>query len=272
MQLESTDTSQLQLESTDTSQLQLESTDTSQLQSESTDTSQLQSESTDTSQLQSESTDTSQLQSESTNTSLLATVKDQLGPDLVLPSRWTDVSGDSQELRLCVVTHQGAADAPCPLVISHSVVVDTSRSWKVHVHGHLVDTTAIPLLADTPSTLDGSSTTSLLQKISRLNICAGNPDPKFIDLAKTRKNAQFLSASKSVVAYLDRSACVSVNCQYYAVTVRCTKCHLLTCKVRCQECLDYRRTLNLFQSRLTQKDTAKASTSVNHRYSLALLQ
>ena len=46
-----------------------------------------------------------------------STVKDKLG--------WTDVSGDSRDLRLrgCVVTHQEAADAPCPLVITHSVVV-----------------------------------------------------------------------------------------------------------------------------------------------------
>ena len=184
---------------------------------------------------------------------------------MVIPSKWTDVSVDSPDLRLCVVTYQGAADAPCPIVVTHSLVVDTSRTWKVHIHGHLVDTTVIPLLADTPSTLDGSSTSSLLQKISELNICAGNPDPKFIDLEKARKNAQFLSTSKSVVAYLDRSACVSVNRQEYAVTVRCTKCHLLTSEVRCQECSDYRRTLHLFQSHAVLRDTAKTSTSVNYR-------
>ena len=184
---------------------------------------------------------------------------------LVVPPNWTNVFKDSLDLRLCTVAYQEDESSP-PLVVTRSVVVSsTNRTWRVHVHGHLLDPSAVPLLADIPSTLDSSTTSLLLQRLGELNICIGNPEANFIAIGRSKKNGQFLSADKIIVAYLDSNACVTVDGQEYPVTVRCSKCHLLTERVRCQECLRYRKILLAHHSRAVRDLPAQKSKRVNYR-------
>ena len=75
-------------------------------------------------------------------------------------------------------------------------------------------------------------------------MCIGNPEQKYVALGETKKNGQFLSEEKDVVAYMDRNACIVGADQQYTSTVRCSKCHILTNGMRCSVCATYCRSLN----------------------------
>lgn len=94
------------------------------------------------------------------------------------------------DLRLCTVDSHEAESSP-PLVVTWSLVVSNdSRTWRLHIYGHLLDPLVIPTLADIPPTLDTSTTSLLLQWLVELNTCSGNldPEPKFVALVKAKKN------------------------------------------------------------------------------------
>lgn len=194
------------------------------------------------------------------------TAEEDWKADLVIPPSWIDVSGSSLDLRLCTVAYQETESSP-PLVVTRSLVVSYScRTWQVHIHGNLVNPSIIPTLADIPSKLDATTTSLLLQRLSKLNACSGNPEANFTALANAKKNQQFLSTNKAVVAYLDASAWVTANGKVYPVTVRCSKCHLLTAEVHCQECHRYRNVLRARCSRALQDSPAQKSKKINYRF------
>ena len=166
---------------------------------------------------------------------------------------------DSDELRLCRVSHQEVTQCP-PLVVSCSLIVKADHSWILHVHGHAVDPTLTPSLAEIPSLLDISSMSTLLQKVSSLNTCVGNPEAKFVALCETKKNKQFLSASKQVIAYLDSGISVILNGQEYPSTVRCSSCSLLIDGIRCEMCTKYCK--NLLTSISRQKNSTEEDSQL----------
>ena len=104
----------------------------------------------------------------------------------------------------------------------------------------------------------------VLNLLNDLNTCVGKPEPKFILLRNTKKNGQFISGEKEIVAFLDTSACVYVNAEAYSVTVCCVKCHLLTTGERCLVCTKYRKNLIAQYSRTTQATQTKSS-KINYR-------
>ena len=154
------------------------------------------------------------------------------------------------------------------MAVTRSIVVKADYSWILHVNNHHVDPQNISLLVEVPPILDADSTASLLQTVCKLNTCAGNPDPKFINLAKSKKNGQFLSNKKEVVAYLDSGFCVLVDGQQYVSTVRCSNCQLLTDHVRCTYCVVYRSTLISMCYRLEKCNSSITSKKTNYRYVL----
>ena len=114
--------------------------------------------------------------------------KEELFKTIELPPNWTNVSDVSSDLRLCVIGYQECEDSP-PLVVTRSLVINGSQqTWQVHIHGHKLDPSVISNLADIPNNLDVNTASILLNRLSELNICAGNPEPKFISLGKTKKN------------------------------------------------------------------------------------
>lgn len=126
-----------------------------------------------------------------------------------------------------------------PLVVTYSLIVKQDHSWVLHVHGHLVDPVNVPSLQSFPSSLSSDLTSLLLHQLGDLHTCIGNPEEKYIALAESKKNRQFLSEEKGVVAYVDRSVCIVVGNQTYASTVRCSKCYILTSSMRCSVCATY---------------------------------
>ena len=138
----------------------------------------------------------------------------------------------------------------------------------LHINNHHVDPQSISSFVEVPPLLDAISTTSLLQTVCSLNTCAGNPDPKFVTLAESKKNGQFLSIKQKVVAYLDSGFCLLVDGQQYASTVRCSNCHLLTDRVRCTNCGVYRSTLISMSYCFEKRNATIQSKTTNYRYFL----
>ena len=75
--------------------------------------------------------------------------------------------------------------------------------------------------------MDCELTPRLRSRVSELQTCAGNLELKFTLLGEAKRNGQFLSTEKEVVAHVDRNAYVSISGEQYASTIHCSKCHLL---------------------------------------------
>ena len=182
-----------------------------------------------------------------------------------IPEGWTTLPHEI-ELRLCKISSQDMLSVS-PLLVTRSLVIKADCSCLLHVNNHRVDLNNISLFVEVPPlSFDAILTTSLLQTVCNLNTCAGNPDPKFINLAKSKKNGQFLSSKKEVVAYLDSGFCVLMDGQQYVSTVRCSSCHLLTNHIRCTDCDVYRSTLISMCYRLEKRSTSILRKKTNYRY------
>ena len=171
---------------------------------------------------------------------------------------WTDVSSESEQ-RFCEVTRQDILDTP-PLVVAHSLDVQPDSLWMVHVHGHQVDQAHILSFLEVPSEICPATTATLLSTVATLAVCVGNPESRFVELAK-QKGGNFLSSTGEVAAYIDKIACVSAEGQQH-LTVRCADCQLLVSKEmdssRCSVCEKYRKTLYVLLNRASQEvDTTR---------------
>ena len=184
--------------------------------------------------------------------------------EVLLPPHWIDVTFGAPDLRLCHITYQDLTEA-APLVVTRSLIVKQDHSWVLHANGHLVNPANVPSLQSFPSSLSNDSISLLLSQLGDLHTCIGNPEQKYMALAETKKNRQFLSEEKDVVAYMDRNACVVVGDRQYASTVRCSKCHILTNAMRCSVCATYRRSLNAQCSRAARFSNSVRSKKINFR-------
>ena len=64
-------------------------------------------------------------------------------------------------------------------VVTHSVTVSENLSWRVMVHGSLVDKEKCSALPETIKTKLAVS--RLLQVVDGLSVCAGHPEVHFVD-------------------------------------------------------------------------------------------
>lgn len=147
-------------------------------------------------------------------------------------------------------------------MVTRSLVInEATRLWQVHINGHPVDPVVVPQLVDLPAKVNSTSASVLLHYLTMLKTCAGNPDPTYVALGKSKKNAKFMSADGKVVAYLDSNACVYVGEECYPVTVRCSACHLLTDTVHCDICHQFRHNLCAQHSRSLRIRSASKNTN-----------
>ncbi len=146
-----------------------------------------------------------------------------------------------------------------------SLVIKADLSWILHANGHHVDPQRIPPLVDIPPLLDVTAATSLLHSLSILNICVGNPDPRYTDLCKSKKSCRFVSPTNEVVAYLETVFSFSIDDQIYLSTIRTTSCHLLSAEIRCCVCCKYRSNLVAMAYRW-EKRTKDRNIKTNYQY------
>ena len=84
---------------------------------------------------------------------------------------------DFPSIRSCKVTDT-ASSAAQPLIITHSIIVQSDFTWKVFVHNHEVKKCSA--LCSIPSQLDETSILKLISLVDRLHVCPGHPDSKLI--------------------------------------------------------------------------------------------
>ncbi len=146
------------------------------------------------------------------------------------------------------------------LIVSRSLNVRDDISWVVHVNGHRVEPDNVPSIARVPPLLEVSSIVNILQFLSQLKTCIGNTDSKCIEMAKTKKNAYFLSCENDVPAYLKTCFPLMIDSQQYLNTVRTATCRLLSTEPRCCNCTKYHSTLIAMSFR--QKRLWKGATQL----------
>ncbi len=184
---------------------------------------------------------------------------------MTIPHGWIVVPHHT-ELRLCQISWLELSNVSPPTVI-RSLAVKADYSWVLHVNGHPVDPQKIQSLVDIPPLLDVTSAVHFLQCMSDLQTCVGNPDPRFVDLAKSKKNGHFLSRKNEIAAYLETGYSFLIDDQQYFNTVRTTSCHLSSPEIRCSECQGYRSIITAMTYRWEKrnKNTNTPTRKTNYR-------
>ena len=83
-------------------------------------------------------------------------------------------------------------------------------------------------------------------------VCAGNPDPRFVTMAESKKG-KFLTSAGEARATTESAFPVWLNGERYTTTIRTTSCEILTRGVKCSVCNDYRGQLLAAYSRFVRK-------------------
>ena len=185
----------------------------------------------------------------------------------LLPS-WTDQTQTSDEsnvesIRLCKIDSLPSSSTQ-PLVITHSLVVNTDFTWKLIVHGHEVLHVSTPLLSAIPEHLNKQSLAHLLTAIDSAIIFPGNPDERFIEMAKSHKG-KLLTKSGEIRAYTDSGFPLSIEKNVVSTTIRTSGCEIVTIGGRCSKCNNYRRQLRMAHSRHSRKSSDSLKFT-NNRY------
>ena len=187
----------------------------------------------------------------------------------VLPENWT-LKLENNKLTICKLQcFNHVPSTKQSIVISHCVEIDNDLSWQLFVHGHRVDipsSMSLHICDGTMSTVDKLN--QVIQKISTLNVCAGHPENRFLEVCKSRKG-QIMNHSGDVVAYRDDYCPVTLHGELYSSTIRSTKCELLANDVKCSACKKYRGVLRSMHNRSLKQDNEKrsdVSSHTNYRY------
>ena len=151
------------------------------------------------------------------------------------------------------------------------MTVCSDLSWHVHVCGQLLNPADSEVFSDLPQCVtDIHSLLSILQQVASALICAGNPDPSFIDLIE-REGGSFRGENKEIVATLDDTCNVTVSGCRYERTIRTQECDLLCrpCsagekRVRCQRCSRFRAHLRVKRSRHNNSDPSSSTADNSH--------
>ena len=151
-----------------------------------------------------------------------------------------------------------------PLHISHCILIESDRSWKVFVNGHSVDCQRAALLSEIPQHLDLIAALKLLTILDSANVCHGYPNKGYIDFANSRKGS-FRDKEGRVRAYLDSLHPVIKKGNVHRYTIRTTECTLLSQSSLCNFCKDYGPVLRVTYHRWLGKSD-EVSKFTNNRY------
>ena len=125
-----------------------------------------------------------------------------------------------------------------------------------------------PALQTIPIIVDLYSLKELMKLVIGLNICAGNPDMKYLLFCHSKKG-KFISKDGKEVACVDSSLPVYLNGQIHSETIRTTECEILVMNLKCSACKNYRRTVRLLYNRWQKRNSESISADsshTNHRY------
>ena len=158
-----------------------------------------------------------------------ATTISSLHSNIELPKGWYDHTPSNLAIRLCKVSDTSSSSAQ-PLVITHSIIVNSNYSWKLFVHNRAVSKcsalTGIP-----------SKETSLLRQITlvdKLHVCSGHPESKFVNYVDSRKG-KLHNKSGGIAAFVDEYAPILLHGETFQ-TVRTSGCEMLVRSDKCSTC------------------------------------
>ena len=176
-----------------------------------------------------------------------------------LSSEWSDQTVTPLEkIQLCKIS-SNACSSNQPLVVSLSLTINEDFTWKLFVLGQQLEKQMNTLLCDIPYHLDVVSFSNLYSVLDSANICTGNSQSHFVDMANSRKG-MFLSASKQPIARLETEP---------LPTIRTVGCDLLISSTKCCKCMDYESTLRALHSRWVKNkkcSLSEPSKFTNNRY------
>ena len=183
-----------------------------------------------------------------------------LHESLTLPSKaWCDQSPEGlKKLILCKLS-QGSGSSAQPMMVTHSLTVNSDFTWKLFVLNHEI-TRSCNALGSFPSKLDQETFSQLLTRLDNISICIGQPDTHFVRMVAAKKG-KVLSNDGKIMCAVDSNA--------YMKTVRTSDCEILATSEKCSACKNYRATLRSMYhrwSRKSQSSSDSCSTFANERY------
>ena len=116
--------------------------------------------------------------------------------------------------------------------------------------------------------MSSESLKNLLRRLEQLQVCAGQPDDRFVNMCSQKKGV-FRNRQGQTVAYLDKYAPVTFNQQLFEETVRTSQCEMLVPgKAKCKSCKLYRHSLRTMYSRWLKRSSSvtDSDSHANIRY------
>ena len=190
---------------------------------------------------------------------------------LVLPEGWSvKFESSVDHIDIWKVGCQNSVMSQ-PATVTTCLSIFEDLTWRLYVHGKVVNILSCIVLVHIPVTLNATSTMELLSLIDTLNVCVGNPDPKFIALCEMH-GGEFKAADGTLSSFKDDFPPIKFEGEVYKSTVRSTKCSILTEDIKCDMCKNYRATLRALcsrQQRTTDNAISKrteVSSHTNYHY------
>jgi len=115
-----------------------------------------------------------------------------------------------------------------------NALIDKEFTWQVYAADHLVPMKN-EILNSYPEKLSPAMLPKLIQKLDEVNLCQGNYEPRFVEIARLRK-CRFISRAGQIVAILDEKVGINVDKALYFSTVQHVKCILI---LVCDTCVKY---------------------------------
>jgi len=146
------------------------------------------------------------------------------------------------------------------------LLIKEDLRWQVYVGEHLI----LPqndVLTPFPVKLSTASVSTAIATLHSANICTGNYDQRFIELA-SKKKGKFSSLSGDIVAVLETTPYSVVDGREIFMTVRHLQCEVLLPdkSLICWVCEQYRSTLRALVSKF--RHSSFTSIYVNQRFLL----
>ena len=134
---------------------------------------------------------------------------------VTLPSPAWAITSPSPTDHVIIMKTQEQSSIAQPLVISHTVAVNSDFTWTLTVHGHEVTKDQCSAIRDIPEIIGIYDLSQLLLQLDQLTVCPGHPDQHFESMANARKGS-FTSSSGDTMVYVDRNVAVRLNGQTYS--------------------------------------------------------
>ena len=128
------------------------------------------------------------------------------------------------------------------MVVLRVLLISKDLRYLIYVAGHLVSPQSSALSGKLPSIATADNVIEIINAIHLANICQGNFDNLFIDLAY-KKKGKFLLCNGRLTAFLDESFCFKADSMIHASINRHVNCEILVDNKVCCHCAKFRITV-----------------------------